>query len=118
MSETSVTLRHTTRTRLKRLPSIVGPDRLDAVLLMCDQEGASRDEFLDALCLNWFGPLWPRHPRSDRGGFHQLPERCWSVTCETCEERFEASRWDARYCSPACRQKSYRQRQHTEVTEP
>ncbi len=30
--------------------------------------------------------------------------------CATCRDPFEGSRSDARYCSPACRQKAYRQR--------
>jgi hypothetical protein len=30
--------------------------------------------------------------------------------CEVCGERFEATRQDAAYCSPACRQKAYRRR--------
>ena len=30
--------------------------------------------------------------------------------CETCGREFTARRNDARYCSPACRQKAYRHR--------
>ena len=32
------------------------------------------------------------------------------MTCETCGREFTARRNDARYCSPACRQKAYRDR--------
>lgn len=108
-NETYVT-RSTTRTRLSRLPLLVDPDKLEEVLRACDQKGTSREAFLDALCLAWFGPLTPRWPRSDRGRFHRLPERCWTLTCEQCSERFDASRWDALYCTPACKQKAYRTR--------
>ncbi len=30
--------------------------------------------------------------------------------CEACGEEFQPKRFDARYCSPACRQKAYRER--------
>jgi hypothetical protein len=32
------------------------------------------------------------------------------LKCEQCGEQFDADRSDARYCSPACRQKGYRAR--------
>jgi hypothetical protein len=32
------------------------------------------------------------------------------ATCETCGETFTPTRSDSRYCSPACRQKAYRER--------
>jgi hypothetical protein len=32
------------------------------------------------------------------------------MTCETCGREFTARRNDARYCSPGCRQKAYRDR--------
>jgi len=32
-------------------------------------------------------------------------------TCEVCGEQFTATRRDAKTCSPACKQKAYRQRQ-------
>lgn len=31
--------------------------------------------------------------------------------CEVCHEEFTPQRADARYCSPACRQRAYRERQ-------
>jgi hypothetical protein len=34
-------------------------------------------------------------------------------TCTVCGEAFVAPRWDAVTCSPACRQKAYRQRHAT-----
>ena len=35
------------------------------------------------------------------------------MICANCGKRFEATRSAARYCSPACRQQSYRNRQST-----
>lgn len=115
-NETFVT-RFTTRTRLSRLPQLVDPEKLEEVLCMCDEGGTSRAKYLDALCLSYFGPLPPRHPRSDRGRFHSLPDRCWTITCEQCSEHFDASRWDARYCSSACKQKAYRARRIAQANE-
>lgn len=38
-----------------------------------------------------------------------------AMTCEICETAFQPKRAEARYCSNACRQRAYRQRQHTEA---
>jgi endogenous inhibitor of DNA gyrase (YacG/DUF329 family) len=37
------------------------------------------------------------------------------LVCGTCGQTFTAARSDGRYCSPACRQRAYRQRQRTET---
>jgi hypothetical protein len=34
-------------------------------------------------------------------------------TCTQCEQTFTSTRGDARYCSPACRQRAYRRRRAT-----
>jgi hypothetical protein len=104
--ETYVT-RHTTRGRLDKLYLKFGDD-LDKVLLKWCRDERSKAQYLDALCLNWFGAIGPRCPRSDRGRFHQLPERVWSLACQHCGRDFDASRWDARFCRNACRQAGYR----------
>lgn len=107
-AETYVT-RHTTRGRLQRLRLKHG-DALDAVLASCKDE-KTKAMYLDALCVSWFGPIPPKSPRSDRGCWHALPERVWRLTCERCAGGFDASRWDAQFCSNACRQAMYRRRQ-------
>jgi len=33
-----------------------------------------RAQFLDMACLRWFGPIFPKPPRPDRGGWHWLPK--------------------------------------------
>jgi hypothetical protein len=38
--------------------------------------------------------------------------------CLVCEEWFRPERSDSRYCSPACRQRAYRQRRHAADCEP
>jgi hypothetical protein len=35
--------------------------------------------------------------------------------CEACPNEFGATRWNARYCSPSCRNKAYRQRRKAEA---
>jgi hypothetical protein len=101
---------HTTRLRLTRLEVAFG-DKLGAALKACDKEGFSRAKFFDMLCMQWFGPIDPnRAPRSDRGSWHRLPERVWSLHCGHCGAVFDASRWDARFCRNACRQAAYRER--------
>jgi len=104
--ETSVT-QHVTRGRLKRLPQVVCSANLVAVLESCRDE-RQQAKLLDALCVSWFGPLSPKWPRSDRGRFHQLPERVWLTICKHCDGEFYRSRPDARFCSNACRQAAYR----------
>src|SRR5579875_3057167 len=80
--------RQTTRTRLTRLEHAFG-DKLDAVLACCKDE-RTKDKFLAALCVAWFGPIDPndKKARSDRGGWHWLPERVWPLTCEHCGAGF------------------------------
>ena len=36
--------------------------------------------------------------------------RRWFMTCEACKKPFKPARTDARYCSSACRQRTYRQK--------
>ena len=51
-------------------------------------------------------------------GRHNERQREWrrqgraGRDCESCGDTFTPPRSDARYCSPACRQKAYRERQH------
>jgi hypothetical protein len=104
--ETFVT-HHTTRGRLQKLQLMFG-DELDAALRTCRDE-RQQAQYLDALCILWFGPIFRnKSPRSDRGHFHSLPERVWRLTCQQCD--FDASRWDARFCGNRCRQSAYRRR--------
>lgn len=35
----------------------------------------------------------------------------WVLACIHCDRAFHATRWDAQFCSDACRQKNYRQYQ-------
>ena len=48
-------------------------------------------------------------PRKSRA--RQRPQ----AICQTCSQPFMPKRSDAGYCSPACRQLAYRQRQHAEA---
>lgn len=90
-----------------------GPAQLDVVLAeIANPDVAAR--YLAALCDAWLGPVSRRSERSDRGQWHAAPERVWRLDCQTCGSGFTAARWDACYCSPACRQAAYRQR-HREV---
>jgi hypothetical protein len=94
-----------------RLAAAQGPgalETLDQVVAGLAPDLAA--SYLAALCNAWLGCAQRRWPRSDRGGWHQLPERVWDLYCAACGSAFTASRWDARYCSPACRQRAYRQR--------
>ena len=43
----------------------------------------------------------------------QRAERRENITCEICGEAFTPKRADAKYCSPACRQRAYREREVT-----
>lgn len=102
--------RHRLDRLYQRLSAERGPDalrQLDDVLAGMPSDTA--DSYLDTLATAWLGPPQPRAERSDRGGFHALPERIYSLTCE-CGATFTAARWDARYCSPTCRQRAYRRR--------
>jgi hypothetical protein len=49
-----------------------------------------------------------------RGGWRnrwgETPGRLNFQVCQTCNETFEPKRTDAKHCSPACKQKAYRQR--------
>ncbi len=49
---------------------------------------------------------------------HKPSERPRKKTCEVCGSEFVAKRSDARTCSPACRQKSYRKRLQMAAPEP
>ena len=60
--------------------------------------------------------LWPhayctegcaRHARRER---RRRGRTRREGACRTCGQRFTATRPDARYCSPACRQQAYRER--------
>ena len=41
--------------------------------------------------------------------FRAIPRKEFEVTCEICNDPFPATRVDARYCSPRCRQRASRQ---------
>ena len=62
---------------------------LDEVLAKWCKDDKQRDFVLEALCISWFGKIFPRWPRSDRGCFHELPERVWSLTCRHCGTGFD-----------------------------
>ncbi len=54
-----------------------------------------------------------RQAERDRENQKRRRRRQWrrtGLTCEVCESHFTPGRVDARYCSPACRQRAYRQR--------
>lgn len=113
----SVTAMTATPYRLRRLKAIIaaerGPDFLDQRLAQAGKEGGPelQQQLLDIMCLSWLGPIQPRWPRSDRGA--ERGPRDWhyqDMTCEVCGGKFTPSRWDALYCSGACRQKAYRRR--------
>ena len=69
----------------------------------------------------WGSELWPHHyctescERAARRERRRRPRRVSEGACARCGTRFKATRVDARYCSPACRQKAYRQRQRLEA---
>jgi hypothetical protein len=106
-AETYVT-QHVTRGRLARLELMLG-ERLEKALHLCTDERTSA-KYLDALCIAHFGPIQPKSPRSDRGGWHRLPDAVWSLTCKHCGAGFHASRLDRQFCHNGCRQAAYRQR--------
>jgi hypothetical protein len=87
--------------------------KIQAVLGHPDVIRFGTGPYLAALCDSWLGRAQPRAERSDRGRFHQLPEPAWETTCVCCGKIFTSSRSDASYCSPACRQRAYRERQAT-----
>lgn len=93
--------------RVTRGPA--GIAQLEAVLASIE-DPVTAATYLEALCTAWLGPVIRRSERSDRGRWHRAPERVWRLDCQSCESSFTAARWDARYCSPACRQSAYRQR--------
>jgi hypothetical protein len=71
----------------------------------------TQQNYLDALCDAWLGPIQRRATRSDKGT--QRSPRGWYpvvLICEECGNERWASRIDARYCSNACRQRAYRSR--------
>jgi hypothetical protein len=39
---------------------------------------------------------------------HRAEHRMKRLTCEACRSAFTAARFDARYCSPRCRQRAHR----------
>ena len=102
--------------RLRQVQALVaaqsGPDAWEAAMRAIAHEPEElQQRYLDALCDSWLGRPEPRWPRSD-GGLPRGP-RDWhyqDMTCEVCEGQFTPSRWDALYCSGACRQKAYRRR--------
>ena len=110
--ETYVT-QHVTRGRLKKLALILAlQDRIDDVVAVLEthcKNDKQRAEYLDLLCLKWFGPIFPKPPRSDRGGWHWLAKPV-RLTCQHCGGSFNARRMDARFCRNACRQAAYSQR--------
>lgn len=73
---------------------------------------ALHQQYLDALCDSWLGQRQRRATRSDKGTFRLEPKPwCYGFDCARCGEKFYANRCDAAYCSNACRQRSYRQRE-------
>jgi hypothetical protein len=103
--------------RLRRVRALVaqqnGPDAWDRTMECIAKEGglALRQQYLDALCINWLGPIQRRWTRSDKGSWRA--PRDWTyrgLRCCLCGREFEATRIDARWCSGACRQRAYRQR--------
>jgi hypothetical protein len=73
-----------------------------------------QQQYLDALCNAWLGPLERRATRSDKGIRRGPRDWCHpALICEECLNEYSACRIDARYCSNSCRQRAYRRRQRT-----
>ena len=97
--------------RLKSLAWAYG-DQLDKMMAAHCETLDEQCQFIDALCAS-FGPirpLTPRPPRADRGSRHMVPFRAWKTRCQHCGRDSQKTRWDAQYCSNACRQAAYRAR--------
>jgi hypothetical protein len=69
--------------------------------------GRGRAHFCSTACATSY------HAQRRKAARARAREGCW---CAECQASFEPSRSDGRYCSPACRQRAYRRRQH-EVAE-
>jgi hypothetical protein len=69
----------------------------------------------------WCGGCMPDNVRTGpyrnmlRPKRHRRTRRYCSTTCRGCGEVLDGKRSDARYCSPACRQRAYRARQQKET---
>ena len=49
--------------------------------------------------------------RRTKAGERKVELRVWSVECEVCGDWFETTSGKATYCSTACKQTAYRERQ-------
>jgi hypothetical protein len=73
-------------------------------------EPQSQQLWLDALCISWLGPRQKRWTRSDKGCWREPKQWHYRSECRSCGSEYPSNRTDSRYCSPACRQKAYRNR--------
>jgi len=86
-----------------------------AINWLRDGETTAKDVFLalyrPTRCERCDRPLYlPRMDRRVAPVCHAACQERREYVCATCEEAFEPSRSDAKYCSPACRQRAYRER--------
>jgi hypothetical protein len=107
-NETYVT-QFVTPHRLKTLAWDYG-DGLEKLMAAECETLDQKCEFIDSMCASLLGKPRRRARRSDYGGRHMPPEDVWKVQCQRCARKLYRSRWDAQYCSNACRQAAYRQR--------
>lgn len=101
--------------RLRRLEELFAAKGRLAELDAIRAEIASRwpdseRKWLDALCISWLGPQQKRWTRSDKGRWREPKQWHYSLDCQSCGKPYPTNRIDARYCSPACRQRAYRNR--------